>query len=75
MKKNSQLHLYLETDLLDKIKKLAEEHKVPVSEICRRKLKEIPQLNKIEAIVEKLDKKLTNLIKSKQKFKIVHVSS
>mgnify|MGYP001614461048 CR=1 FL=1 len=75
MKKNSQLHLYLETDLLDKLKKIAEENKVSVSEICRRKIKEIPQLNKIELIILEMDKKIDTILNTKQKVKIVNIDS
>ncbi len=52
-----------------------EEHNVTISEICRRKLKEIPQLGKIESTITEMNKKLTILLKSKQKVKIVSVSS
>ncbi|MEK6909256.1 MAG: hypothetical protein AABX23_04360 [Nanoarchaeota archaeon] len=75
MKKNSQLHLYLETDLLDKLKKIAEENKVSVSEICRRKIKEIPQLNKIELTILEMDKKIDTILNTKQKVKIVNIDS
>lgn len=73
MNKNSQIHLYLETELLERIKRIAEENKVTVSEICRRKLREIPQLNKIESTILALDKKVDNLLSSKQKFKLVQM--
>ena len=60
MKKNAQIHFYLETELLEKLKKMAEEHKVPVSEICRRKMKEIPQLNRMEDLLLEIGKILKN---------------
>lgn len=54
MKKNSQIHLYLETELLEKLKKQATAVEISVSELCRRKLKDIPQLNRIERLIENL---------------------
>ncbi len=58
MKKNSEIHLKLETDLLDKLKKQALEEDVSISEICRRKLKEASQLTRIEYLILDLSKRL-----------------
>ncbi|OIO42606.1 hypothetical protein AUJ63_02345 [Candidatus Pacearchaeota archaeon CG1_02_35_32] len=58
MKKNSQIHLYLETELLEKLKKLAEVNNISVSEVCRRKLKDIPQLNRIESLILEIKEKV-----------------
>jgi hypothetical protein len=59
MKKNSQIHLYLETEILERLKKQANELGVSISELCRRKLKEIPQISRIEYLLIDLNKKLT----------------
>ncbi len=58
MKKNSQIHLYLETEILDKLKKYAKDNNISISEVCRRKLREIPQLTRIEALIADLNNQL-----------------
>jgi len=60
MPKNSQLHLLLETDLLETLKRDAEKSGISVSELCRQKLREFSQLTKIEIMLEKLDKKISD---------------
>ena len=52
-KKNSHLHLLLETNVMEAIKKEAERQNISLSKWCRRKLKEDSQFNRIE---NKLDK-------------------
>lgn len=54
MKKNSQLHLLIETDVLKKMKKKAKEENISLSEWCRKKLRESPQLDRIEAKLDKI---------------------
>ena len=58
MKKNSQIHLFLETDLKEKLEKQAWERELSVSEWCRIKLRENSQLTKVEILLENLIKKL-----------------
>jgi hypothetical protein len=48
MGKNSQVHLFLETSLKNKLKKEAEEKCISVSELCRQKLRENDRLGMIE---------------------------
>lgn len=55
-KKNSQLHLLIETDALEQMKKKAKEKGISLSEWCRKKLKEDSQLNRIEMKIDKLIK-------------------
>ena len=54
MKKNSQIHLVLETELLEILKKESLEKKISVSEHIRQKLRETSQLTRIELLLEKL---------------------
>jgi len=54
MKKNAQLHLVLETELLDLLRKESYKQNVPVSEFCRMKLRENLKLDKIEKMLEEL---------------------
>lgn len=56
-KKNSQLHIYLESDLKEILEKQAREERISICEFCRRKLKEDSKLDKIEKILEELLKK------------------
>ncbi len=56
MRKNFQIHLYLETDLVEKLKKESLEKKRTVSDICRQKLKEDTQLDRIEETIGKIYK-------------------
>lgn len=52
-KKNSHLHMMIETSLMNKIEKQAKEMNISVAEFVRQKLRENNQLNRIE---DKLDK-------------------
>lgn len=58
MKKNSQIHLFLETELREKLARQAEEKGISISELCRQKLKENTQLTKIELMVEQIKKSI-----------------
>lgn len=64
MKKNSQLHVVIETYKLNRLKEEAREQDVSLAELCRRKLKPRPQLDRIE---NKLDKLLKGGISGKLK--------
>ncbi len=59
MKKNSQIHIYLETDLYDKLEKQAQENNISLSQFCRKKLQENSQLTRIEMNIEKIFKVLS----------------
>lgn len=60
MKKNYKMHLRLESDLVDKLKKEADNQMITVSELCRKKLRELDQLTKIEILLKDINKKLEN---------------
>ena len=57
MRKNSQLHLMIETKELNELRVEAEEKKIAVAERVRVKLRKQPQLDRIEG---KLDRLLRN---------------
>ena len=57
MKKNSQLHVVIETHKLNRLKKEAKEQDVSLAELCRRKLKPQPQLDRIENKLDRLLKR------------------
>lgn len=58
MKKNSQIHLFIETDLLEDLKKQAREQEKSFSELCREKLIGSPKLARMEMMLEDISKKL-----------------
>lgn len=58
MKKNSQLHIWLETELKDRLEQQAIENDISLCEFCRQKLIENPSLVRIETKIEEIIKKL-----------------
>lgn len=60
MKKNSQIHLRLETELLNSLKKQARESGMYLAELCRRKLEDNLPLMKIELRLEKIERMIKN---------------
>lgn len=57
MKKNNQLHIFIETKLLNTLRKEADDKGVSLSELSRSKLREKPQLDRIESKIDKILKK------------------
>lgn len=53
-KKNAQLHILLETSLLNRLRKEAEEKGVSLGHLVRSKLRKQPQLDRIEGKVDRL---------------------
>lgn len=58
MKKNAQIHLLIETDVLEMLKRQSKEENISVSELCRQKLSQCSRLAKIEIMLEGINKKL-----------------
>jgi hypothetical protein len=56
MGKNAHLHIVLDSDFLQFLKKQAENRGISVSELCRIKLKDNLQLDKIQYLIEMLIK-------------------
>ena len=54
MKKNAQLHLLIETDLLELLKKESQKNSVGFAEYCRRKLRENCKLEIIERLLREV---------------------
>ena len=61
MKKNNQLHIFIETKLLNALRKEADDKGVSLSELCRSKLRKRPQLDRIESKVDRLLNKKTKI--------------
>jgi len=53
-KKNSQIHLRMETSLFLNLKKQIEGKYLSLSELCRQKLRKDRQLDRIELLLKKL---------------------
>ena len=58
MPKNAQLHLFLESDVLESLKEEALQRDISVSELCRQKLSTDSQLVRIEQSLAELKIKL-----------------
>jgi len=58
LKKNSHLHLFMETSLHDKLKNEAKEKCMSFSELVRWKLRENSQLNRIEGKIDNIFEKM-----------------
>nr|AQS34895.1 hypothetical protein [uncultured archaeon] len=66
MKKNSHIHILIETELSDRLRKQAEDLGMTFSDLCRQKLKDTCKLDRIEFIVAQIDRKLKCSTKFKQ---------
>ena len=56
MKKNSHLHILIETNLLNKLKEESQEKRMSLGQFCRFKLRKQPQLDRIEGKLDRLIK-------------------
>jgi len=56
MPKNFQIHLRIETPIIEILKEQANEEGISFGELCRRRLKESPQLNRIEVLLSEIKK-------------------
>ena len=59
MKKNSQIHFFIETDVLNILKAKAKEEGVTISKLCREKLREYGLLVKVLEVLEEIKKKVS----------------
>jgi hypothetical protein len=55
---NSQVHFFLKTELKERLKKEAKKREVSFSELCRLKLGGSFQLDRIEEMLKKLEKRI-----------------
>ena len=67
MKKNHQIHLFLDKDLKEKLQKEADKLEIPLSELCRHKLETSVPLTKIRFLLEKLIKELNKMQNSEKR--------
>jgi len=55
-KKNSHIHILIETEAVDNLKEEAKSKEISLSELCRQKLKDNSQLDRIEEKIDRLIK-------------------
>ena len=58
MNKNSQIHFYIETSILQDLKMRAAQEGITVSKLCREKLRDYSLLASLQATVESINKKI-----------------
>ena len=58
MKKNIRLSLRITSDLLNNLRREAEDQETSIASLCREKLNNRSQLNKIESIVLDIQKRV-----------------
>ena len=58
MKKNSQLHIHIETELLEKLKREAEQNYITISELCRLKLRQSDYSKEMFLTIKSIEKKV-----------------
>ena len=58
MKKNSQLHLHLETELLEQLRKEAEKNYTTIAELARLKLRSTNSSQEIVMILKSIERKV-----------------
>ncbi len=59
MNKNSQIHFYIETNILEDLKKRASDAGVTLSKLCREKLREYSLLVKLYETLENINSKIS----------------
>jgi len=76
MKKNSQIHFYIETEVLRNLKLQASKEGITISKLCREKLREYSLLIKLYETLEEIshkiskEEKILNLLKWSLKSKL-----
>ena len=66
MRKNVHIHILVETELSERLRKQADELGMSFADLCRQKLKDTCKLDRIELIVSEIDRKLRCSTKFKQ---------
>jgi hypothetical protein len=69
MRKNCKLRIRLETEVLQSLKKQAEQEGITLSELCRQKLMGSSKLTEIEIILQEIQKKLNTKLNLNRRYK------
>ena len=59
MNKNSQIHFYIETEVLKILKARALEENITLSKLCREKLRDYSLLVKLQETLDKINNKIS----------------
>lgn len=59
MNKNSQIHFYIETEVLKVLKAKALEENITISKLCREKLRDYSLLSKLQETLDHINKKIS----------------
>jgi hypothetical protein len=59
MRKNSQIHFYIETDVLKTLKIQAINEGITLSKLCREKLRDYSILSKLQETLDEINKKIS----------------
>jgi hypothetical protein len=59
MNKNSQIHFYIETPILQDLKRQAGEEGITVSKLCREKLRDYSILSRLQDTLEHINRKIS----------------
>ena len=60
MRKNCKFRLRLDSELMDRLRKEAEDLDIPVSELVRRKISPSPDITQMLFMLKEIQKKLNN---------------
>lgn len=66
MKKNYQLHLRIESEIIEQLKKQAKISNLSLAELCRKRIRDSSQLQRIEIILNEMNKTIKYSTKFKQ---------
>lgn len=58
MKKTFQIHLRIESEAIETLKKQAQENNLSLAEFCRQRLRGNSQLSRLESLIENLNNQL-----------------
>lgn len=59
MNKNSQIHFFIETDILEILKKQASEEGITLSKLCREKLRDYGILIELQKTLQNINEKIS----------------
>ncbi len=72
MPKNFQIHLRIETKVIDQLKKQASDENLSFGEVCRQKLRQNSKLEKIETEISDIKNILTTQLNLNRRCKMVN---
>jgi hypothetical protein len=71
MSKNFQIHLRIETEVIDRLKKEADEEGISLGELCRQKLRQNSKLERIESAIDEFRTLINTQLNHNRRYKMV----